>query len=82
MQEAQWWFGLPDARPLMCPVLFYIPGGFLTAMRRAQKVDLDFWLEHGQEGYEQAKALGIPVENKWDSWGLLDGKPVAVDYGS
>lgn len=66
--------------PELCPVLFALPGGWLLIMRRAEpipdEVELDFQHLIDQPEYQ------IPAEAKRDSWGLLDGRIVAVDYGS
>lgn len=66
--------------PELCPVLFALPGGWLVVMRRAQPVpedmELDFQALIDRPDYQ------IPAEPKRDSWGLLDGRIVAVDYGS
>lgn len=82
MQETLWWNGLPDSREMMCPVLFSIPGGFLTVMRRAEPVSLEEWFANDHAWFYRAKGLSIPVEDKLDSWGRVDGRIVAVDYGS
>lgn len=85
MQEARWWREMPDSRAMMCPVLFAVPGGFLTVKRRATPVTDEEWFYQSADGrdwYEEAHALCIPVENKVDSWGRIDGRIVAVDYGS
>lgn len=85
MQEARWWREMPESRAIMCPVLFTIPGGFLTVMRRATPVTVEEWMEQSADGrswYDEARNLCIPVEDKPDSWGRIDGRIVAVDYGS
>lgn len=82
MQETRWWREMPDSRAMMCPVLFAVPGGFLTVMRRATPVTVEEWMQHSDNWYEEACRLCIPVENKVDSWGCIDGRIVAVDYGS
>lgn len=68
--------------PELCPVVFSIWGGWLLVMRRAAPLppeeffalDVDVWKK--RDGYE------VPVEDKLDSFGLLDGRIVAVDYGN
>ena len=80
MQEQQWWKNFP--RPELCPVLWGLPGGWLIVMRRAEpltraqfdKIDLETWCDRGD--------WKIPAELKMDSFGWLDGKLVAVDYGN
>ena len=65
--------------PELCPVLFSDPFGLLVIMPRCQPIPsyliqscLDFIFNNPN----------IPVENKLDSFGLLDGSIVAIDYGS
>jgi len=79
----------------LCPVLFYIPGGWLIVMPRCGEIsredflNLDvtrFWPDNSEDYHpdntcERAN-YNVPVENKEDSFGVLDGKIVAVDYGS
>jgi hypothetical protein len=72
----------------LCPVVFAMPGGWFNIMRRAEpitneqfaKLNYSEWIRGGQ-----ALPDGdwiIPVENKQCSFGILDGRIVAVDYGS
>lgn len=81
-QEAVFWHGLqtPEARKLMCPVLFSIPGGWLVVMPRCRPISPRAFL-----AYPWAKFFnnhGIPVEDKLDSFGRYKRNMVAVDYGS
>lgn len=66
--------------PELCPVLFSLPCGWLLVMHRADPVpddmELDFQSLIDRPDYQ------IPAEAKRDSWGLLNGRVVAVDYGS
>jgi hypothetical protein len=68
-----------DAR--MCPILFSLPGGFLSVMPKCSELSdhqfetmdiKDFW----------SSDFRVPVEHKIDSFGLLNNNIVAVDYGS
>lgn len=61
--------------PGHCPVLFSCPGGWLIVMPRARILsDAEFAeLDHA--------ALPPRPERKPDSFGWLDGRLVAVDYG-
>lgn len=79
----------------LCPVKFYIPGGWLLVMPRCIPItenvffDLDvtrFW-PNESEDYHPANECeranyNVPVENKQDSFGWFNGKIVAIDYGS
>lgn len=74
--------------PELCPVIFSLPGGWLNIMRRAQPLTreqffaLDYaeWIKGGKDLPKGDWV--IPVEDKFDSFGVLDGRIVAVDYGS
>ena len=74
--------------PELCPVVFALPGGWLLVMRRAEPLTREqfFALNYGEwikGGNDLPKGDWIiPVENKLDSFGILDGRIVAVDYGS
>lgn len=63
----------------LCPVLFYIPGGFLVVMPRAEPIPDDYSIG---DFFEKYKEDSLPVEKKRDSFGVLNGKIVAVDYGT
>jgi hypothetical protein len=62
-----------------CPVRLYIPGGFLNIMPRCQPLNDSDWQDFSTHATAFAGAL--EVEQKPDSFGILDGRIVAVDYG-
>jgi len=68
--------------PELCPVLFYIPFGIITVMPRCEPLTreqfdkLDYFMFTLRENY-----VLTFVEHKIDSFGILNGKIVAVDYG-
>lgn len=68
--------------PELCPVLWSIPGGFALCM-----VAVETFSDDNPPCSEQLRELTghperrIPVEAKPDSFGLLDGRLVATDYG-
>ena len=68
--------------PKLCPVLFSVPGGFLVVMKRANPMPFDDFCEIDIEAWADDGEMYIPVEAKWDSFGILDGRVVAVDYGN
>lgn len=74
--------------PELCPVIWSIPGGWLVVMQRAEPLTREqFFALNYAEWIKGGKDLPkgewvIPVENKQDSFGYLDGRLVAVDYGS
>jgi hypothetical protein len=63
----------------LCPVVFAIPGGFCTVMKRAQPIDESKWEELSQTIPEHIFNI---AESKSINYGWLDGKIVAIDYGS
>ena len=68
--------------PELCPVLFALPGGFLIIMRRARELTDGEFLALDHEGFIERGGYVIPVEAKSSSFGWLDGKIVAIDYGN
>lgn len=66
----------------LCPVKFSFIGGLLIIMPRAKPLSRSefFSLDYGE--FIKDGNLTIPVENKLDSFGWLNGKIVAIDYGS
>jgi hypothetical protein len=93
-QEALWWREMrdpPEVRTMMCPVLFYAWGGWLVVMPRCKPLSRKEFLRLAKyrannnlfTGFEtEFNRVGIPVECKACSFGRLDGRIVAVDYGS
>ncbi len=65
----------------LCPIYFYIIGGFCVVMPRVEPIsdedysitDLKMFCNNGD--------MIIPVELKYNSFGLLRGKLVAIDFG-
>jgi hypothetical protein len=71
--------------PELCPVLFSLPGGWLVVMRRAQVLTDSEWLQLDEAALMELINRDdyiLPVELKSDSFGWLDGRLVAVDYGN
>lgn len=70
LNEAQAW----RERPFYCPVLWSAPLGLAVIMPRAEVLTDD-----------EFQAAAIPcdhrAERKPSSWGRLDGRLVAIDYG-
>lgn len=67
--------------PELCPVLISIPGGWLVVMRRAAPLTDAEWCEIGEDWPERGEYV-VPVELKRDSFGVLGGRIVAIDYGT
>lgn len=81
--------------PELCPILFSTPGGWLVVMRRARALSDAEWTrfraQFGPDRHPRdpvkpwinpAQDYFVPVEMKRDSFGILDGMIVAVDYGN
>lgn len=72
-----------DAKwPELCPVTFYIPGGFLSVMPRTVPLSDHEWEVFDYSTFVDREDYVIPAEDKRDSFGVLRGRLVAIDYGS
>jgi hypothetical protein len=68
----------------LCPVVFSVPGGWLIIMRRAEPLTDEFLANFDMMGFlmpDDGRAFP-DIEPKGSSLGMLDGRVVAVDYGS
>ena len=81
MQESEF-SKIHDMREKLCPVIFSLPLGFLVVMPKVRV------LREGELSREVLKKFctsnknyTIHAELKYDSFGYLKGKLVAVDYG-
>ena len=65
--------------PELCPVVFSVPGGVCSVMIRAEPIsEKQFDLE-----FEKIpEHIVIIAESKSQNYGYLNGKLVAIDYGS
>jgi hypothetical protein len=79
MQEAE--FGRGEW-PELAPITFAIPGGFLVIQRRCEPMPDDVWATFNARKFIRRREYHLPVEEKQDSFGILDGQIVAFDYGS
>ena len=68
--------------PELCPVVFSIPGGWLVVMRRARPLTPEEWSNFRPYDFCEKGDHVIPAETKLDSFGVLDSRIVAVDYGN
>lgn len=66
----------------LCPVLFYIPGGFLVVMPRVQILTDEEFLAINLNEFLDTGDYYVPAERKANSFGWLNGEIVAVDYGN
>lgn len=75
MQEG-FWYKAMGIHGKLCPVLFRIPGGFLTVMSRVDRVcTWDDDINYGEFSF-------YPMDPKPMNFGELNGKIVLLDYGS
>ncbi|MGN6538949.1 MAG: hypothetical protein ACTHKQ_24880 [Mesorhizobium sp.] len=65
----------------LCPLTFSLPGGWLNVMRRAEPLSRDEWFAFDRDAFIDRGDWILPVEDKMDSFGKLNGRIVAVDYG-
>lgn len=92
----EWWRGLlygllanmQEAKfsktgwPELCPVSFALPGGFLVVMPRARVMSDDEFIAFDVKAFLDRPNYTVPAEAKSNSFGFLDGRIVAIDYGS
>ena len=64
------------------PVIRSNPLGFYVVMKRAREMTMEEYLEFDYLAFVDRPDYRIPAENKPDSFGWIDGKIVAIDYGS
>lgn len=81
MQEKQF-SDCVEFKDKLCPVKYYIPGGFLVVMPRVRIMTVEEYLEFDTHKFINEDEYVLPVEDKFDTFGYLDGRVVAVDYGS
>ena len=79
MQERKFW---TTKWPELCPVVFSVPGGWVTVMRRARPLTRDEFDSIDLEKWVDRDDYRIPAETKMDSFGWIDGLLVAIDYGN
>ena len=65
-----------------CPIVFSLPLGLLNVMRRAAVMKNEEFKHFKVEKFCNMGDYVIPVEHKSDSFGWLNGRIVAIDYGS
>lgn len=68
--------------PELCPIVAHVPGGFALVMRRARPLTEAEWTAFDFDRFCDPGPYVVPAERKRDSFGVLDGRIVAVDYGS
>ena len=68
--------------PELCPVLFSLPGGWLVVMPRCAPLTCYEYNDLDTREFIERRDGVVPVEEKPDSFGWLNGRIVAVDYGT
>lgn len=79
LDEYNFYIAFKDSGKL-APIIFKFPFGICNIMKRAEyltreefyKLDFDNWIK--------IENSVLPVENKWDSFGVIDKAIVAIDY--
>lgn len=74
------WHNVED-HDLLCPVVFSFPAGFLIVMPRARPLSRKEWEAFDYEAFSKLQPFYENVEDKLDSFGWVNGKIVAIDYG-
>ena len=77
--------GAPSRQAKLCMAIWSLPGGFLACFPRALALtDAEYdalasedWFYHHCGG----RRYPLPVESKADSWGWVNGRILAIDYG-
>ena len=64
----------------LCPVLWRIPGGFLSVMPRLTPLTPEEFREHYWRLRHAHEERGVTFEPKPDSFAWRDGRVVAVDF--
>ena len=68
--------------PRLAKVIFHLPAGFLVVMKKAKPLGIHEWnRKKFAEFSARHKGFVLPTELKPDSFGYIEGKLVAIDYG-
>jgi len=86
MEEREWQhYGAETAMAKLCVTLWGVPGGFLNCFPRAQPLTPVEFADHYQESWCYhvlgGERYDLPVEPKPDSFGWVNGRILAIDYG-
>jgi hypothetical protein len=79
MQERQF---VATGWPELCPVLFSLPGGWLVVMPCVRVMNEDEFTTFDAASFCGRLDGTVPAEMKSNSFGFLDGRVVAIDYGN
>lgn len=84
IQEASCW-AIKETREMLAPVIYCAPFGLFLIMRRCEPLAGELPEREAKRFYyDSVRETGymVPVEDKPSSFGYLNGRIVAVDYGS
>ena len=66
----------------LCPVVYANRYGLVLIMLRAKPLSREQYFDIDFNDFQKGDGFILPIENKQDSFGYLNGRIVAVDYGS
>jgi hypothetical protein len=80
LQESRMWQNFP--KPELCPVRFHLPLGLLVVMPRLDVLTDTEYANLDYESFRDRGEYSLPVEDKPNSFGWMNGQPVVIDYGN
>lgn len=80
MQEVKF-SKISSIKDKLCPVVFYIPFGLMLVMPKVRVLNQNEISKSELESFCLDKNCIIPSEIKYDSFGYLGNKLVAIDFG-
>lgn len=66
----------------LCPVRWYLPLGLLVVMPKVRLLTDNEFCAMDFKAFTENDDYYVPVEEKANSFGWLDGRIVAIDYGN
>lgn len=76
--DESYWYKWSKQKDKLCPVLCKSPLGMILIMKRAEQLSDD---EYNKEVLAK-EFKGLPLDNKIENFGKIDGKIVLTDYGN
>jgi hypothetical protein len=70
-----------DYSDKLCPVSFYLPLGLLVVMPKVRVLGEGELTIKELKSFCNTRGLTIPAEYKYNSFGYINNKLVAIDYG-
>jgi hypothetical protein len=68
--------------PELCPVKFSLPLGLMVVMPRVRVMTTEEFARWDVTKFVETEDYHVPAEKKYNSFGWLDGRVVAIDYGN